>query len=514
MDERFKDCKANPLVDPVSWFNQFGEFISIFDGIRSVYIISDTEVNDDSTRIKIASFRLHGTQVEVCGDNSFDLSHPMLITKFMLFTAVKFKGNYNSAMAYVLYYLMKKEIPYFRVGCDYFKLIKKKNYLTGGYDHFIKSWRKEELKQDYPKDFIQHINKYDDFTIVPNNKGFQPVVENCYNIYSKFPHKPFVAKASLVDIPATKILMSHIFGDQIELGFKYIKVLYEHPMQILPVLVLGSTERGTGKTTFLDWIAALFGENSVQINPEEITSDFNSGFALKNIIIVDETTIDKSSGVERIKTLATQKRISVNPKFVQQYSVPFYGKVIMATNKEKEFMKIDDAEIRFWVRKCSVIPIENHNIQIDKLLIKEIPKLLRYITDLPSIDFSKSRMVFTDSEIWTEQLERVKSESKSWLKKELELYFQEFFDSFSEQSFQATAQEIKNKWYNHNHQASISFISKVLKDEFKLQPSDRVIRYTPFYHSSEPIINKPGRPYTIINTSQVEVVMEIDEMPF
>ena len=36
-----------------------------------------------------------------------------------------------------------------------------------------------------------------------------------------------------------------------------MKILYEHPTQILPILSLVSNERGTGKTTFLNWQSIL-----------------------------------------------------------------------------------------------------------------------------------------------------------------------------------------------------------------------------------------------------------------
>ena len=79
---------------------------------------------------------------------------------------------------------------------------------------------------------------------------------------------------------------------------KYMKVLYENPKQILPILVLVSEERETGKTTFLNWIQMLFGENSILISSNNITSDFNSSYATKNIILIDEALIEKSIGIE------------------------------------------------------------------------------------------------------------------------------------------------------------------------------------------------------------------------
>ncbi len=88
-------------------------------------------------------------------------------------------------------------------------------------------------------------------------------------------------------------------------------------------------------------------------------------------------------------------------------------------------MKIDEQEIRFWVRKIK--SIKEINTQIEKNLKTEIPKFLRYLHDLPEIDLTKSRMVFTSDEINNKSLEKVKTESWSGLKKELNLLIINFF---------------------------------------------------------------------------------------
>ncbi len=60
------------------------------------------------------------------------------------------------------------------------------------------------------------------------------------------------------DFPNIKKLVSHIFGEQYELGMDYLQLLYLRPVQKLPILLLVSEERNTGKTTFLNFLKALF----------------------------------------------------------------------------------------------------------------------------------------------------------------------------------------------------------------------------------------------------------------
>lgn len=483
MSNKFKKPELNPLLSPVDYFNIFGSFEQIFEGDKKCISFSNNEANYPSENNgeislnKKPTFILNGVLVDVKKPNPFDISTGSIITKFMLLTAIKFKGNYQSAISYVTYDLMKNEIPYMRVGVDYFKTFNKIDRY-GVTQTILKSWKKETINEDHGKTLLPRINKFDDFTIVPNNKEFHPVYNGCYNLYSKFSHEPFTGNVLLTDIPVTVGLMNHIFGEQFELGLKYMKILYENPKQILPVLSLVSTERETGKTTFLNYIQILFGENSTLINPSDLASSFNDSYAAKNIIMIDETVIDKQPTTEKLKSLATAKTISVSQKHIAHYSIPFFGKIIICTNKETDFMRIDDEEIRFWIRKIKSINGKK-NVNIENDLSLEIPKFLKYLTQLPQIDFSNSRMVFTQEEIKTESLENVKKESKTGLTKDLLYRIDHFFMNNDCFEFEADLCDIKNRWYERDNNISIPYIRKVLKDEFKLIPS-KPKRYSPF----------------------------------
>lgn len=374
--------------------------------------------------------------------------------------------------------------PYIRVGTDYFKKIDKPDRF-GIKRIELKRWTKDTILFDKGKEYLYTIPKYDDFIIEPNNNGNTSIIHNCYNMYSDFPHKPEKG-----DWRWTFILLRHVFGSQFKSGMIYLKVMYEHPKQPLPILVLVSKIRQTGKSTFLDWLNMLFGSNMVMIEPDVIGSTFNGEYATSNIIAIDETILDKQIAVEKIKSLATKKFISVNIKQVAQFKLPFFGKIIMASNNEDKFMKIDEDEIRFWVRKIEMPKTENHNILND--MIEEIPAFLHYLTTMPAIDFTKSRMVLTTEQIKNEYLDAVKEESKSGLYKELIELLTEYFDNNEYTDLFVTPAEIKQRWFSHNNNFSISYIRRVLKTEFKKEPSDKVIRYQPFNE----VNNKTGRPFS------------------
>lgn len=516
MSEKFKKQELSPLLNPVDWFNFYGSFISIFEGNKTVNIISETEVGvaemgvadiDQKNRNK-PTFILKGYTVEVKKNNLYNLAIGAKLSKFMLLSAVKFKGDNYAAQSYVNYYLMKCEVPYIRVGTDYFKIIYKTDRYNGK-NQFLKPWKKDEIKEDHSKQIFSKIFRYDDFTIHPNNKEYVPVIGSCYNLYCKFTHQQ-QSDCKVSDIPITLGLLKHVFGEQLNLGLQYMKILYEHPKQILPILTLVSTERETGKTTFLNYIQMLFGENTSLINPSNLTSDYNDSYATKNIVMVDETVIDKQTTVEKLKSIATAKSMSVSQKFVAHYSIPFFGKIILCTNKEKDFARIDDEEIRFWIRKIK--PIQGKkNTNIENDLFSEIPFFLKYLSDLPEIDFSRSRMVFTSDEIKTESLDIVKEESKSSLHKEIEELLEDFFNNYQIPEFEATVKDIKDRWFSHNHQISMAYIRKVLKDEMKMEAS-KPKRYKRF-GNNEDMSNPMGNTFTFKNQNSIknQLVSVFDE---
>lgn len=495
------------MINPIDYYNIYTSYDDLFDGCKELYMKSPTEIIrlDDGKPL----FKLHATHIECLRPYN---DHPVgaSITKFMVFTYEQFKFDWHAAMSYVQYFILKDKIPFVRVGTDYYKIINKRDRY-GTIQTLLKPWAKQEIKQDHSQTIIINMAKFDDFTIVPDNKHHTPVIEGCYNLYNKFSHEPSDS-CSIDDIKTSMTLMRHVFGDQLELGLRYMKILYENPRQILPILTLESKERETGKTTFLNWLQMMFGENSVLISPEELSATFNSMYANKNIIMIDETVVDKASTLEKLKSITTAKSITVKTKFVQEFSVPFFGKVILCTNKVKDFMRIDDEEIRFWVRKVSVI--KEKNTRIEDELFSEIPKFLKYLIDLPSVDFSRSRMVFTKEEIYTDELMVVKEESKSGLYKDLEILISELFDKKDCDYFCATAKDIKEYWFRNDSKTSYSYIRKVLVDEMGLKPHPTSTSYTPFDDFEKWPIKTTGRFFLFERKSPKPESVEDIEPPF
>lgn len=511
-------AKIRPYYNPVDYFNrEIGDFVQILNESKRKNGQPLFEVLSATQAVQKMPFDNNGAIVNTQKKEAnvfydpdtklvkfkYAIKYKGGITKerdtftlFELITILKFDGNQQSAQTHVEFRLMKKNVPFIRVGNDYFKLLMKENR----YEIEVKTlkrYNRQTVIDDYGREILKDIPKYDDFILKPDNINYRETYNNLYNLYSKFPHEASKEPAKIEDFPHINMMLKHVFGEQVELGYKYFKVLYMHPRQILPVLVLASTERKTGKTTLMNFMEILFGDNYVQISPGELTGNFNSQFANKNIIAIDETVMEKREAVEKVKAVATQKSISVNQKHISQFKIDFFGKLVIGTNREEEFMKIDEEEIRFWVRKVPTLKKEVTDIETK--MTTEIPKFLRYLQDLPEIDFSQSRMVFTKDEIKTEQLKKVVENSKVWLYHDVKNYLEDYFNNVQQGSKELvfTAKDLKDKFYPFNHQVTTHYITRMLKDNFKATCADTVERYYNSFEAEPNAPKKVGKPFRV-----------------
>ena len=515
---------------PVDYYNFYGNFADIFKGVKNHNMITPNEValfhptEPNPNDLNMTTFKLNpkSNQVLVVKANGYGFAVNAIISKFMLLCAVCYKNNTNAATSYITFELMGIDIPYIRVRCDYFKVINKDDRY-GGVQINLVAWKKDEITQDHSKSLFNNIQKFDDFTIFPDNKNHSAIIKNCYNLYSKFPHVPHSGVVSEKDIPVTWNFINHIFGDsdgrknQVNEALIYFKILYENPKQQLPILSVISKPRKTGKTTLLNFFDMIFGNNFIQVSPEELTDTFNASFATKNIIAADETFLEKSHAVEKIKSLATQKMINLSDKFISKYPIPFFGKVILFSNKVRDFMKIEVDEVRFWVRRVPLISGKK-NTKIEEQLFNEIPKFLKYIEQLPDINYDNGeRAVLTDEQIMTDDLFSVKMESKSQLYKEIEILLQDYFyENQSVPEIMITPTDIKeHERFRNNNQVSISYIRKVLRDEVDVLPQ-KLQRYTPFNNFEKYPLGRVGTPYLFKNPTPISVSVNIatNEPPY
>ncbi|SSY88003.1 Uncharacterised protein [Parabacteroides distasonis] len=160
--------------------------------------------------------------------------------------------------------------------------------LNGGYVKKRIAWNNETLRQDYGKDYIGSVPKYGRLLHRPEHIGYRSVVGKFLNLYEPIDHRPQEG-----DLSHIHLWYGHIFGEQYELGMDYLQLLYLQPIQKVPILLLVSEERNTGKSTFLNFLKALF-QNNVTFNTnEDFRSQFNSDWAGKLLIVVIEVLLNR-----------------------------------------------------------------------------------------------------------------------------------------------------------------------------------------------------------------------------
>ena len=367
-------------------------------------------------------------------------------------------------------------IPYIRVGTTYYKIIERPQ-ISGDKITTLTKWSREIIIQDHGKKIIYDIPKYDGFCCIPNHLKYQKTIENFYNIYNEIPHQPSISRVSVDEIPFSISFLQHIFGNQVDLGLDYLKILLENPTQILPILCLVSKERATGKTTFLKWMKEIFGRNMTYIKGDSFNSQFNSDWASMLLIAIDEVFFDRKEITERLKYLSTTNKDKLENKGKDREEIDFFGKFILCSNNEDNFIQIDENEIRFWVLKIN--PIKLENTEFLQNLISEIPQFLSFLIHRKFHSQKKSRMWFSPDEIKTKALQKLVFKNGNKLEAKMVELLYEFFESNEVQEISVVPQDILNMLNRMFRQLNFSRndVRTILKDKWKLEPQKNGLTY-------------------------------------
>ena len=78
---------------------------------------------------------------------------------------------------------------FIRVGTNLYKVVDQPT-ITGGKVRKRILWNMETLRQDYGKEFIKYVHKYDGFCTVPEHVNHRTVIDGFLNLYEPIGHKP------------------------------------------------------------------------------------------------------------------------------------------------------------------------------------------------------------------------------------------------------------------------------------------------------------------------------------
>ncbi len=366
-----------------------------------------------------------------------------------------------------------EKLGFVRIGTNYYKMVDKPN-TDGSKERKLIAWTVECIKADHGKDYVAKIPKLDGFCLFPNHFNFQKVVGNFYNLYHEFNHVPKRGKFEL-----TQYFLHHIFGEQYELGLDYFKLLLEKPLQKLPILCLVSKQRNTGKTTFLNYLKAIFGKNMTVNTNEEFNSNFNDDWVSSLLIAIDETFLERKQDSERIKNLSTALKYKSEGKGKDRNEIDFFAKFVLCSNNEDSFVYIEPHETRYWIRK--VEPFKQENIYLLNQLKGEIPAFLYFLVNRALSTQNETRMWFKPSQIRTRSLLKLIRRNRSKLELEMLEVIQYLMDVKNIETVSFCTSDML-RWLTFRGMKNISTIpiKQHLQNEWNLKPSPNSNAYIQF----------------------------------
>ena len=365
-----------------------------------------------------------------------------------------------------------KEEEYMRVGTTLYKVVNQP-CANGGYEKKRVVWNNSTLRQDYGKNYLATVPKYDGFCTVPNHLNYQKEIEGFLNLYEPIEHKPQQG-----DFSHIQSLMRHIFGEQYELGMDYMQLLYLQPTQKLPIVLLVSEERNTGKSTFLNFLKAVF-ENNVTFNTnEDFRSQFNSDWAGKLLIVVDEVLLSRREDSERLKNLSTTLSYKVEAKGKDRDEIAFFAKFVLCSNNEYLPVIIDAGETRYWVRKID--RLQSDDTDFLQKLKAEIPAFLHHLQHRQLSSEKKSRMWFSPSLLHTEALQRIIRSNRNRLEIEMHELILDIMDRVGSETFSFCPDDILILLGNSHVKAERYQVRRVLQERWKLKPAHNTLTYTTY----------------------------------
>lgn len=385
------------------------------------------------------------------------------------------------------------ECPYIRVGTDYYREVLRPQ-ANGTTCKCLVYWKASTIKADFGKYYLNDVPKYDCFCTVPSHTDYHKIIGNAYNLYEPISHQPMPGDWSAIDG-----LLHHIFEEHYEYGLDYIQLLYQMPLQKLPILILVSEQRNTGKTTFLNLLKAIFQDNATFNTNEDFRSKFNSDWAGKLLIMVDEVLLSRREDSERLKNLSTATSYKMESKGKDRNEMVFFGKFVLCSNNEHFPIVIDREEVRYWVRKVN--SLETDDPFFMKKLVAQIPAFIHFLMQRELSVQCENRMWFSPERLRTAALNRIVISNRSKIEFEVAELLMDIMDSTGESSVSFVVNDIANLLIYRNVRADTSEIRRLLQIYWHLKPVSNSLTYHAYavgmYPAKYTAKTAVGRYYTV-----------------
>ena len=388
---------------------------------------------------------------------------------------------------------VKRESPYLRVGTTIYKRVRQP-LSSGRSVETLIPWNVETLRQDYGKSYLACIPKYDGFCTVPDHTNYRREIDGFLNRYEPIPFQPAEGI-----FPHIHDFLTHIFGEQVELGYDYLQLLYRRPLQRLPVLLLVSDERNTGKTTFLNLLKSIFGGNVTFNTNEDFRSQFNDDWTGKLLICVDEVLLNRREDSERIKNLSTARSYKAEAKGRDRREVEFFGKFVLCSNNERNPVLIEAAETRYWVRRVPPLPYDDQHLLAK--MRAEIPGLLFYLQQRTLSSYEESRMWFAPRLLVTDALRRIVHYNRSKTETEMLSIIHDIMEAENLAEYRFDVSDMVNMLEIRGIRVDHPTVRRILAENWQLRPAPPTYyqRYTITYNGeTQRQDSKTARVYTVL----------------
>lgn len=362
---------------------------------------------------------------------------------------------------------------YVRVGDNFFKEIMVPNKI-GTLERRLVRRSSSTIKQDHGASFLNHITKLEEFCNKPSHLEYQKIIDNCYNRYHPFDWE--LDSTLGKECPTIMAFLKHIFGDQLEIGLDYVQLLLMKPEEPLPILCLVSKENQTGKSTFAKLLKAIFTSNMVTIGNDDLENGFNGPWADKLIIHCEELFVDKVKTLEKIKGLSTGDKIMINQKGIDQIEIDFFGKFIFMSNNEDNFIRINEYDDRYWIRR--VPKAESNNPLLLDEMVTEIQMFLNLLIERPLSTKKESRMWFRHDLLITDALRKVVSANKPKAETEIRAYVRMFMLEYGFSELKFTKKYIVDNVLKRRFEDV--YVERILKENLKLKTTGVSARFKVF----------------------------------
>lgn len=361
---------------------------------------------------------------------------------------------------------------YIRVNTKYYKII----------DRTLKLYNKETIIGETPKDFWRTIPAYDGFVNEPQYFNFQQEItkeEGIYwNLHNPIPYTPEEGKW-----PTIEKLLRHLFQNQYEMGLDWIQILLTKPKQPLPVPCLVSEEQETGKTSFLNLLSYLIPGNTASISISDFVEAFNSHFCSKHVVMIDETEADKmvtAKGISsKLKRWVTQETVIRNEKHGAQEEIEFYGKLVICSNREENFIRVEKEDTRYWIVKVPLIKGKRDPEFFTKMK-DECKHFVHFLSQRTLATPTKQgRLWFSTEQIRTEAFESAAEYGKSSLYHDLRELILEDLQNLNLDTYFYSSTELGRLLTPTKHRYDKKFMYYVMTKEFnKPQETKKIGKQT------------------------------------